>query len=313
MTRAHFISLTTKALAWTAIGAPLAEALASPRMGFSKATLEGARGFLLRKGIDGKYLDSVFSDLRLQKVPRKAIEAAFAKKVKSYEDYEGCFDVDYLTSHGAAFMKKHKPRLDGIWSRLGVSPWLVCATLGIESTYGEVRLQYIAFNGLLTTLEDKPDTEGTLADIHALLLLSGRFGIDLFGIKGSYAGAVGPAQFMPPNLLAYAKREKKKNLQELLSMETAIDMCAKYLKASGATAENWFEKDGSNYKAAFAYNHSEYYATFVCRMAKRIFGETFPVKPLETITPEGLMRNLLPGAFRIGPARVTVPDTSLFH
>ena len=75
-------------------------------------------------------------------------------------------------------------------------------------------------------------------------------------IRGSYAGAIGLAQFLPSSILSYGKDGNKNGQINLFEHEDAIESIANYLKSFG-----W--KPGINrkkaYKVLFNYNRSSYY------------------------------------------------------
>ncbi|MBF0450989.1 MAG: lytic murein transglycosylase [Candidatus Magnetomorum sp.] len=75
-------------------------------------------------------------------------------------------------------------------------------------------------------------------------------------IRGSYAGAIGLAQFIPSSILSFAKDGNKNGQINLFEHEDAIESIANYLKSFGwKTGIN--RKDAS--KVLYHYNHSNYY------------------------------------------------------
>jgi len=75
-------------------------------------------------------------------------------------------------------------------------------------------------------------------------------------IRGSYAGAIGLAQFIPSSILKYARDGNKDGQIDLFNHDDAIESIANYLKYFG-----WYP--GINHQKAakvlYHYNHSEYY------------------------------------------------------
>jgi len=90
--------------------------------------------------------------------------------------------------------------------------------------------------------------------------------LDPLEIRGSYAGALGPPQFVPSSYLAFALRQK--GLEHWLSsMEEATLSVANYLKLNGWKKKLSKEKKR---KVLWSYNHSEPYIETILELASRM-------------------------------------------
>jgi membrane-bound lytic murein transglycosylase B len=85
-------------------------------------------------------------------------------------------------------------------------------------------------------------------------------------IKGSSAGALGMAQFIPSSYLSYAVSQK--GLKSwLLDSKEAIFSIGNYLRSNG-----WKKNlsDGKKRKVLWSYNRSEPYVTTILQVARKI-------------------------------------------
>ena len=106
-------------------------------------------------------------------------------------------------------------------------------------------------------------------ELKALLRYAQRDGIDPTAIASSYAGAVGYAQFMPTNILAYAQDGDQDGRVDLLVHADAVASIANYLKRHGWQPGISREKQE---KAIHAYNPSTYYVNAILKVADLLKG-----------------------------------------
>lgn len=88
-------------------------------------------------------------------------------------------------------------------------------------------------------------------------------------INGSIAGALGIAQFMPSNIIAFAKDGNNDGRVDLFNHADAIASIASYLKHYG-----WHPgiDPKKAYDVVFHYNHSSYYVNTILEIAVRLKG-----------------------------------------
>jgi membrane-bound lytic murein transglycosylase B len=106
-------------------------------------------------------------------------------------------------------------------------------------------------------------------ELKALLNYAQRDGIDPTTIASSYAGAVGYAQFMPTNILAYAQDGDQDGRVDLLVHADAVASIANYLKRHGWQPGISREKQE---KVIHAYNPSTYYVNAILKVADLLKG-----------------------------------------
>ena len=106
-------------------------------------------------------------------------------------------------------------------------------------------------------------------ELKALLRYAQREGIDPAAIASSYAGAVGYAQFMPTNILAYAQDGDQDGRVDLLVHADAVASIANYLKRHGW--QPGIDRERQE-KAIHAYNPSSYYVNAILKVADLLKG-----------------------------------------
>ncbi len=106
-------------------------------------------------------------------------------------------------------------------------------------------------------------------ELKAFLSYTAREDMNPSGIYGSFAGAMGIAQFLPSNILTLGKDGNKDGTIDLYTHADAIASIANYLKHYG-----W--KPGIDRKNAFTiiyrYNHSKYYVNTVLKISDLLKG-----------------------------------------
>jgi membrane-bound lytic murein transglycosylase B len=106
-------------------------------------------------------------------------------------------------------------------------------------------------------------------ELKALLKYSAREGMDPVSIPGSFAGAVGIAQFMPTSILAYGKDGNDDGMVDMLNHIDSMASIANFLKSHG-----W--RPGQSRKKAekiiYHYNHSTYYVNTILKISQRLKG-----------------------------------------
>ena len=106
-------------------------------------------------------------------------------------------------------------------------------------------------------------------ELKAFLKYTARENIDPVTVYGSYAGALGIAQFMPSSILAYAKDGNNDGQIDLFNHADAITSIASYLKHFG-----WhpgIDKKGAK-KVIYRYNKSNYYVDAILKISVLLKG-----------------------------------------
>lgn len=193
-----------------------------------------------REGMDGAYLQSLAAavekdDEVLAKISRPA------EKTKTWAEYRPIFLDAARIENGVAFWNQHAQALAKAQDEYGVDPAIIVAILGVETRYGKVTGNTPVLRALMTLCFDYPPRAPFFCEqVDYFLRLSEREDFNPLRIQGSYAGAMGMAQFMPSSYFNDAidyDGDGEVNLWE--SPADAIGSIAHYLQVRG------WQRDGA--------------------------------------------------------------------
>jgi membrane-bound lytic murein transglycosylase B len=189
----------------------------------------------------------------------------------------------------AAFMRENETLLTDVERRFGVSPRIITAILLIESRLGTYPMPYnvVTVYANLAFLDD-PDYLRAIQQQHAenypqlleeaavarakrkakwaigelvfLIRLANHLGMDPTTITGSFAGAMGPAQFIPSSFWIFGLDADGDGLASPFNMADATMSMGNYLRKYG-----WREDAplAQKRRALWYYNRSEVYVNTV--------------------------------------------------
>ncbi|MCU0975631.1 MAG: lytic murein transglycosylase B [Steroidobacteraceae bacterium] len=166
------------------------------------------RGFVAemqdKHGLEREWLDEVFRKATSQ--PRIIdLISRPAERVKPWHEYRDHFLTEQRIREGVDFWVKHRARLAEIERSTGVNAHVIVGIIGVETFYGRITGTFSVLDALSTLAFDYPPRSPFFrSQLEHFLLLSREEPIDLFGVKGSYAGAMGAPQFMPGSYRVFA-------------------------------------------------------------------------------------------------------------
>ena len=223
------------------------------------------------------------------------------KTIASYFQHkEGKLNYDQFLSNESIetaqeYIKDHKTDLDKAEQEYGVDKKVITAIMLVETRFGK----YVGSDsvlGVLSTmaaLEDPSIREWfwnqipkenriskeeydikapqkakwAYNELKAFIKYVQREELDPSLINGSYAGAMGLAQFMPSNILTLAKDGNQDGHIDLFNHEDAIASIANYLKYYGWKPGITREKA---YAVVYNYNHSQYYVNTILNISEKL-------------------------------------------
>ena len=137
--------------------------------------------------------------------------------------------------NGKKFIKNNLNTLQRAEKEFGVPKEIITSILGIETRYGKILGNYRVIDSLTTLGFDYPRRSEFFSDeLIKFFLLTRENNLDIFSVKGSYAGAMGYGQFISSSYRAYAIDFDGDNSVDLFnSVDDAIGSIANYLKVHG--------------------------------------------------------------------------------
>ncbi len=202
------------------------------------------------------------------------------------------FTNDWSIGRARKYMQKHQAQLEMTEKTYGVDKRVITAIILVETGLGTTLGNSPILNTLssLSAFDDPAVREDfwktfkrkdeisrkdfekravrkaawAYKELRAFLKYTQNENFDPLVIRGSYAGALGIAQFMPTTLLAYARDGNQDGVIDLFTHADAQASIASFLKRYG-----W--KPGIDAKDAktiiYRYNHSDYYVNTILKIS----------------------------------------------
>lgn len=137
---------------------------------------------------------------RIIEIMQRPAEASMA-----WWQYRDRFLTEERIAGGVRIWKEHARDLERIARETGVAPQYMVAITGVETFYGRNTGSYRVLDSLVTLAFDYPRRADYFRrELAQMLLLAREEQVDPRSLKGSYAGAMGIAQFMPSSYRHYA-------------------------------------------------------------------------------------------------------------
>lgn len=158
-----------------------------------------------------------------------------AEKTLNWDEYNNIFLTDTRVQQGRDFMALNREHFADAERQTGVPPRIILAILGVETSYGRITGGYPVMDSLSTLAFDYPPRAPFFrSELEQFLLLVQDKGVDPLTLTGSYAGAMGMAQFISSSYRNYAVDADGDAFADLWgSPRDAIFSIANYLKQHG--------------------------------------------------------------------------------
>jgi membrane-bound lytic murein transglycosylase B len=157
-------------------------------------------------------------------------EQTSKEKTVTWEAYRAIHVTPANIANGLIFMREQKQWLDKAHQQFGVPPEIITALLGVETKYGAYTGKYRVLDSLATLGYNHPTRAPFFLDeLTQFFVLCRDDGFEPTEPLGSYAGAMGLAQFMPSNYRKLALDFDGDGRVDLWSAPDAIGSVANYL------------------------------------------------------------------------------------
>ena len=185
-------------------------------------------------GFEESYVIEVLKNAKRRDEMLKSV-AKPAEKTKTWDDYKAIFIKKKRIRDGKKFIKENIKTLERAEKEFGVPKEVITAILGVETNFGSNKGSYKVIDSLTTLGFDDPRRSKFFrSELIQFFLLTRENNLDIFKTKGSYAGAMGYAQFISSSYRAYAIDYDGDGYVDLFnSVDDAIGSIANYLKVHG--------------------------------------------------------------------------------
>jgi membrane-bound lytic murein transglycosylase B len=183
-------------------------------------------------------LSFLFSRARFYPAIVELITPPANPRVRSWQAYRSRFLDPVRIDGGVALWHKYAKELARAEKEYGVPAEIIVAIMGVETVYGRNTGNWRVIDALSTLAFDYPKrAEFFRSELENYLLFAREHDVDVFSVRGSYAGAIGIPQFMPGSWRRYAvdyDGNGKINLRE--SFIDSIGSIGNFLRGHGWAA-----------------------------------------------------------------------------
>jgi membrane-bound lytic murein transglycosylase B len=162
-------------------------------------------------GFDKEVLHAQFARAHYLENVVKLINPPAPGKEKNWTAYRQRFIEPVRIKAGAAFWSQHEDALARAEAVYGVPADIIVGIIGVETLYGRMAGKIRVMDALTTLGFAYPETPNREArmryfreELEQTLLYARENDIDPFALSGSFAGAIGWAQFMPGSMRRFA-------------------------------------------------------------------------------------------------------------
>jgi membrane-bound lytic murein transglycosylase B len=155
-----------------------------------------------------------------------------AEGTMTWTRYRNIFMKEERIDAGVQFWNTHKDLIKDVSEKTGISEKAIIGILGVETYFGQRKGTYKVLDALYTLSFGYPKRSKFFSsELQEFIVLCHKENLNVYEIKGSYAGAIGYCQFMPSSYRAYAVSYDEDGSRDLSNqVGDAVASIANYLK-----------------------------------------------------------------------------------
>jgi membrane-bound lytic murein transglycosylase B len=190
-----------------------------------------------KHGLDEAYLATIISSAEKQ----QSILDAFKRPATSrpWHYFRERYVTDFRIQEGVKFWSVNQAVLDQAAEKYGVPQEIIVALIGVETNYGSFTGTNRVLDALFTLgFYGERRNKYFLSELEQFILMARDNQLDPLAVHGSFAGALGIAQFMPSSYREYAidfDGDGRADLES--SVADAVGSVANYLARFGWVAQ----------------------------------------------------------------------------
>jgi len=208
----------------------------------SPAAMAAAESIANSNGLNRAWVRATLAQAQMLPEVVRAVTPAQGPSVRNWQAYRDRVVDPVRTEAGVQFWLRNAKTLERAERETGVPASVIVGILGVETIYGKRMGKYRVLDALATLAFDFPASHPKaparaayfLQELESFLVWCQATGRDPLTVRGSYAGAMGMAQFMPSSWQKYAVDFDADGRIDLFdNSKDAIGSVAHYLAAFG--------------------------------------------------------------------------------
>ena len=211
-----------------------------PKVDFSRRddVREFVADLVRRHGFVAAELSYMFARVRHAPTVIDLITPPLHPRARSWEAYRGRFIEPVRIAGGVDLWSRFDGELRKAEAQYGVPAEIIVAIIGVETVYGRNSGNWRVVDALATLAFDYPKRADFFrSELENYLLFVREHDLDVFSVRGSYAGAIGIPQFMPSSWRKWAVDFDGDGRIDLRgSFADSIGSVASFLKGHGWVA-----------------------------------------------------------------------------
>jgi len=241
------------------------------RVPFTVARAAFVRDTAAKYAIDAAYVDGVLAQAQYRGDVVELMSRP-AERVKPWNEYRARMLTDARIAAGRAFFAEHRDALRREEERYGVPAEIITAIVGVETSYGGFTGKHRVLDALYTLAFFYPRSgdparaayeqkrENFFRDeLAQLFALCREENLDILAVTGSYAGAMGMAQFMPSSYRELAVDGDGDGRRDLFNdYDDIFASVANYFVRKGGERGGWVRGGAVAARAELLPGHEEF-------------------------------------------------------